>query len=476
MSDLIIEGLNHAENAHNTVKVFLTRMVAVAVQREFQFARIFYVHGNKIAAGFKELCANNVSPSIKVSYMEVALAITKHKSGISWILDTAVWKEIFKLCQYRSTVFIVRQTYKFMSEFLWAVNDVDDQGNLRLVLDALVQPLIQMDFLNRKPMTSEDEIDLCNAIEPSIQIFLSVVSKEQRIVNTSALISILIKEYKLVQHLILAIDWIRSEKVLLVMKLSFWLMIGKTFLQKPKLPGTIYSPDDFLEAIAMNFNMIQAFIQRRNAIQLLEYCAAVTIIWSRICDKESRIQVEEIKKQVCMKNQMLFLCLIPILAFVTYQKSQSHLQNTRISDYISRLLNSSCEHTTKAAYALRDLTLQLDTLPISIQSVKTIIYLKDHMDQEQGNLVFQALFYVLLDFDPIDMYGDVKPEEDFEESEGKIMVVTYVLDAILLLITECNVNWHESLEIICLYNIVSNILRKPNLTCKVIILFFIFKN
>ncbi|XP_075973890.1 integrator complex assembly factor Brat1-like [Anticarsia gemmatalis] len=471
MSDLIIEALQHTERAHNTVKVFLTRVLAIAAQKELHFAKIFMKQGDKILAGFKEICKPNVNPSIKVAHMEVALAIVNHSSGVSWLLETGVWKEILKLCNEKATVFIARQTYKFMADFIWKLNDLADVASVRLLLDNFTDPISKVDFLNVQSLTSEQEEIICKEIDPSLQILYSIVSTENRIQNKTLLMTVLTKEYRLTSHLYIACDFIRSEEpALLMIKLIFWLNLGKVFLVKPLVQGVQFTGEEFLEAAASNFNTVQYLIQRRSVSLVIDYCCACNIILNTICkDYEPQMWLPGANTKIQMRNQLLFISLVPILVFVMYGKLQSEVSDIRISDYISRLLNASCEYTAKAAYALRDLTCELDTLSVILQSVKKIIHLKEHLNDEQANLVFQALFYVLQEYNPVDIYGDLKLQESFEDSEQKDLVMMYVMDSVLSLVSQRNINWHESLEIICLYNVVCNILKRPNLSCKFVV-------
>ncbi|XP_035433328.2 uncharacterized protein LOC118264799 [Spodoptera frugiperda] len=470
ISDLITEALDHTDNAHNTVKVFLMRVLAIASQKELHFAKMFAKQGDRIRAGFQEICSPNSNPSIRVAYMEAALNIVTHNSGVSWLLESGVWKDIISLCNEKSTVFLVRQVYKFMSEFLWKLNALGDANNIRTIVSHLLQPISKYDFINVQSLTSEEEEEICTVIEPTIQILLHTASMERRIENASVLMHIIVKEFKISSYLLIACERVRKDDMSLnIFKLVLWLTLAKVFLTKPMAPGVLYSSEDFLEVAAFNFNVIQNFVQRRSATAILDFCSTCNIIWNGMYkDKESTMWIQEDKKGVKMRNQMLFVFLVPVLVFVTYGKPQSALTDARIHDYIERLLNMSCEYTAKAAYALRDLTSELDTLSVVLQCVKKLIHLKDHLNDEQANLVFQALFHVLQEYNPLDMYGDPKTEQ-FEDGEQKNLVMTYVMDNVLSLVTHRNINWHESVEIMCLYNVVINNLERPNLSCKFVV-------
>ncbi|PZC82243.1 uncharacterized protein LOC110372088 isoform X1 [Helicoverpa armigera] len=472
ISDLISEALDHTDNAHNSVKVFITKVLAMVVQKELNFAKIFAKQGDRLRAGFKKICEPNVNPSIRVAYIEVALSIVSHSSGVAWLIETGVWKEILSLCYERTTVFVVRQIYKFMADFLWKLNDLEDDANIRIIINQLLEPISRYDFINVQSLNSQEEEEICAAIEPTVQTLLAVVGKEGRIENATMLMNMLIKEYKINSYLYIASERIRTDDMLLaILKLIFWLTIAKVFVAKPMLPGVLYSNEDFLEVAAFNFNVIQAFIQRRSATLVLDFCSSCNIIWnSMFKDKEATMWEEQTDQtRIKMRNQMLFVFLVPVLVFVTYGKPQSVLTDINIHDYIYKLLNLSCEYTAKAAFAMRDLTGELDTLSVILQCVKKLIHLKEHLNEEQANLAFQALFYVLYEYNPIDEYGDPKLDENFEDGEEKNLVMTYVMDNVLSLVANRNIHWQESCEILCLYNVVLTNLDRPNLSCKFVV-------
>ncbi|CAH0579481.1 unnamed protein product [Chrysodeixis includens] len=471
ISDLVAESLNYIDNVHNTVKVFLIRVLAHVSQKELHFAKIFPKQGERIRAGFEEVCSPKVNPSIRVAYMEVALSIVKHNSGMSWLLQSGVWKEILNLSNEKSTVFVERQICKFMAEFLWKLNDLDDVANVRLITGILLQGISKHDLINVQSLTDEQEDEICESMRPSLDILLAVASKDNRIQTASHLMSILIKEYKINSYLYVATERIRRDDTTLsIVKLLFWLTLAKLFLAKPLVPGAQYLHEDFLEVAAANFNMIQNFVQRRSATLILDYCAACCIIWNSIWKVEDPEMVcDNPERQIKMRNQTLIVFIVPILVFVTYRKTSTVLHKERVSDYIDRILEQSCEHTARAAYAMRDLTSESDTMSIILHSVKKLVNLKEHFNDAQANFVFQALFHLLQEYNPIDVYGEFKSEEIFEETEEKNLVMTYVMDSVLALVTHRNIHWHESLEIVCLYNVVYNILQRPNLSCKFVV-------
>lgn len=470
--DLIIDAMNHSSHAHISVKVFLTRILAIGCKQELQFTRFLCKQSDIIKDDFKLITCPDTNASLKVAYMEMALGLVSHNTGITWLLDTGLWKEILSLVNGKTTVFVVRQAYKFASEFLWKLNDLRETEQIKDVITYITKPLMDPDFFQMLSFTSDQEEEKCKVLEPMTHMLLAIVCKDGRITQSTILLNVMIKDLRLIQHIFMACDRIhKAEIALLLFKLVFCLSLAKVFLTKEMKSGVEYSMDDFRELGVNYYNTIQFFVQRRSAVCVLDFCADCTIIWKKIFagkDLESMMNKDDNKK-VNLKNQMLFMCLVPLFIFVKEGKDISASSTDRIHDYLVKLLNASLEITCKAAYSLRDLIEELDRVPLILRGVKKLTCLKDHLNDEQANLVFQALFYVLREYDPIDDYGEVKQHNHFEDSQDTNIVMTYVMDIVLSLVKNHNINWQESLEVICLYSVVFNILKRQNLSCKFIV-------
>lgn len=460
--------MSRADNYHNTVKVFLVRILGVIASGEVNFAKIFSKKGEEISKAFSEINSQDMDTSLRVAYMEVALALLNHNSGSYWLLESGAWQQILCLCHEKRTVFVVRQTYKFASLFLWKLNELGSEASIKLVLNFILKPIVEIDFIKIDSVTSEEEDAICKTLEPMLQILVSVVSHESNIKTQNCIIDCLLKDFKILTYCYVMLDRLRREDVsLLITKFLFWLTIGKIFLSKPITSNIEYDREDFMEISVTYFNIIQHLIHRRCATLIFDFCNACNLIWSSVWINQKPAIWELDGRRVELQKQLLVICLVPCLVYVNHKKNCT-MERDRVMEYIAKILNSTCEHTMRTAYSLRDLMLQLDTQSVTLQSVKRLTCLKKNLNNEQANLVFQTLFYVLKEYDPIDDEGILKKEqESFEDDQEKVLVLTYVLDTLLCLVKNYNINWQESFEILCLYTVVFNILKRPNLSCKV---------
>lgn len=460
---LLLKTIEHFDSYHNTVKVFLIRLLGVFAGVEVHFAKIFYKKEEELSRAFTEINSVNMNPSLRVAYMEVALSLTNHGSGICWLFDTNAWKEILSLCNEKQTVFIVRQTYKFAATFVWKLMFLGCSANVNTVLNHIIRPFTENDFMRLDSLSSEEEDVLCKTLEPMYQMLIAIISHEDHIKTPNCVVEFLVKDSKVITYCYIVLDRLRRKDIcLLISKFLFWLTIAKMFYSKPMLPSIEYTKEDFMDLSVLYINTIHAHINRRCASLVFDYCNACNLIWASL-NKTKQAMLEIDDKKFDFQKQLLVICLVPPMVYACNGNSYE----AKIQDYISKIMNSPCEHTTRTAYALRDLMEQLDIQATTLQSVKRLTCLKDYLNNEQANLVFQSLFLILQEYNPIDYEGEMKVEQNSVDDQEKVLVMTYVLDTVLSLVKNYNINWQESFEVLCLYNVVFNVLKRSNLSCKV---------
>ncbi|CAH2106084.1 unnamed protein product [Euphydryas editha] len=466
---LLIKALEHIDKYHNTVKVFLIRILGVFAEVEVHFAKIFYKKEEELAKAFSEINSENMDSSLRVAYMEVALSLANHSSGIYWLLETNAWKEILSLCNEKRTVFIVRQTYKFAALFVWKLMYLGCDANVKAVLSYIIKPLTENDFMRLDSLSDEEEDVLCKTLEPMFQILFAIISQKNHIKTPNCVVEFMLKDLKIITYCYIVLDRLRRKDVcLLITKFLFWLNIAKIFHSKPMLPSVEYTREDLMDLSVLYFNTIQRLINRRCAKSIFDYCNACNLIWASVWSNTKPAMLEIDGRKVEFQKQLLVICLVPPMVYACNGNSYE----AKIHDYISKIMNSSCEHTTRTAYALRDLMEQLDIQATTLESVKRLTCLKDHLNNEQANLVFQSLFLILKEYSPIDDDGEWKNEENPVDDQEKVLVMTYVLDTVLSLVKNYNINWQESIEVLCLYTVVFNVLKRSNLSCKFVVTAF----
>lgn len=470
MPQLLIDALDGWETYDNTVKVFLIRLLAVVCEREVSFGKVFSNKCRMFTQAFKQIDGPTMNSSLRVAYMDLALSLLNHSSGVMWLYDSDVWRHILVLCNDKRTVFVVRKMYKFASKLMWELNNLGDITRIKTVLEFIMKPVIDTDYLSINLMTSENEEEISKTLEPMLQMLLSIITNGEELrKGSSILIEYVIKDSNIITHCYVLLDKIRREDMtLLITKILFAVGVARILHSQPIVVNDLYEREHFVELGATYLNIIQFLIHRRSPTLVFDFCNACSVIWTTAWAGKAPAMFEADGKKFELHNQIVAMILVPSLVYANLGKPMSSsFTDERVDEFLVKLLNYMCYHTARAAYALRDLTLQLDVLSITLQSVKRLSCWKNRFTNEQANLVFQALFFVLKQYDPVDDNGEMKNEISYEDSGDKVLVMTYVLDSLLSLVKTYNINWHESFEVLCLYNLVYHILKRPNLTCKV---------
>ncbi|KAL4709082.1 hypothetical protein ACJJTC_013495 [Scirpophaga incertulas] len=476
MPDLLADSLLNMKSCHNSVQVFLIRTLGVLSRTELYFAKILSKRGDKLYEFFNELDNNAMNPSLRVAYMEVALSLVTHISGLNWIWETELWKKIMNV-NIPSTVFVSRLLYKFSSDFLWKLNDMGYEAHIVVVVEFLCKPIQEFDLLNIVSYTMDNEMGekICKLLEPTINIILSVMNRKDRFHKPNLILNVILNDcFSLTKAYVIYEKIRRDDLTLLLSKLIFYLTLLRVFQTKPTGPEIIYYEDDFRELKIVHCNILQHLLQKKKVTVAIDFCYMCNVVWSNVCG-DLQLNDESKGRKVEAHNQMLILCLVPLVVHVHYNDGRC-IADESIEDFVCLLLNKSCEHIIRMAYMLRDTIMEMDTLMLIRQCIRRLTCFKGHLKDEQANIVFRALFFVLRSYDPTQIGECIKSSEDFAESEQKVIVMTYVMDTVLSLLKNYNINWKESLEVICLNTLIHNILMKrSNLSCKVIVIIILIR-
>lgn len=467
LPDLLLTTLEHMDSAHLSVKVFVIRLLATVSQNELHFTKIFTRKDNQISKAFLKIADIETPPSTRVAYLEVALALTTHNSGAMWLLESTTWRPIFNLCSREQTVFVLRQTYKFTADFLWKLSEIEEEAKIIEILDHILKPILKNPYHTIKSLTNEEELELTKHFEPALRMILAVLNHKTKIQQTNMLMKLCFANYKLQAHLFAILSFTHKEDIMhMLAKIIFLLNFAKIFLTKPM--GSEYEKTDFMELSVSYFNMIQFFVKRRLCVPLMDYCNTCCILWSEGWSHSGGPSLLIEGKTFEIQQQFIFILLVPILIYIK-KDNKNYCRadgENHLNQYITKLLNGSCEHTTRAAYSVRNLMYECDPQALATHCVKRLSCLKNHLNNAGANLIFQALFYVLGNYARSSENGDTE-DTDFEESSEKMLVMTYVMDTVYMLVKDHNINWQDSLETVCLYSVVNSVLTKKNLSCKV---------
>ncbi|KAG7302508.1 hypothetical protein JYU34_012422 [Plutella xylostella] len=476
LSDLLIQALEKIDEVHITVQVFLVRLCSLVFCHELNFVKIISTTtADQFKKALNEINLPDKKPSVKVAYLELAHAFIKHPTGVQWLIRTSSWENIIRLTSGNQSVFVLRQTYKFASIFLWQLNDLGDEDTIKKVLDIVLQPILSNNFINVLSVTAEDEAQHSRVLIPMMHTLMDLFTQCSRLKRPTLLMNVLLNHYKITNHLVIMKDRIAHEKDInfLAAKLLFWLSIARTLLDRPLDKEEVVQGFHVVDVAVTYFNLMTENINKRCPTMILDISNACNVIWSQMWGiKGPKYSEDLISKGIILEQQFILLQLVPIITYMktsAMKNDPNKMIDKELDDFVGKCMDLGCEHTSRTAYALRDVMKTMDPLAVALQSVKRLSCLKSSLNDVQANLIFQTLFYCLREYDPADEYGEWKPEELYELSLERSMVMTYVMDTILLLLNNFKIHWSESIEVICLYTIVQSVLKRQNLSPKFVV-------
>lgn len=457
------------DSKHVTVRVFIIRLLAIIIKDEIQFIKIFAKKVDEITTAFQKIVEPGTSPSTKVAFLELALAMVSHSTGTECLYQKNIWKLIVDLCFNDQTVFVSRKSYNFLADFLWKLSDNECEEYLVIVLECILAPILKNPYLGLESLTKEEDYEKSKLIEPSLYILEKVLSYKEKYQQPSILIKLIAERYRIKIRLIAILSITHRQEIIpLITKNAFSIIFAKIFLQKLAAKET-FVPSDFMELTVVYFNVLRVFIKRGLIIQMMDFCNASCIIWAEVWGKKGGPSIEGCEKKIYLHKQLLLLHLVPILVYIKSSRKVNMGDEDPLNQYVIKLLTTSCEHTTRTAYSIRNLMFDKGCVETAMHCVKRLSCLNNHLNDTGANIIFQALFYVLSNYVPLNENNEIVQDDDFEASSEKIVVMTYVIDTIYRLVANFDINWQESLETVCLYNKVHYILKRRNLSCKVCI-------
>ncbi|GLH12645.1 Uncharacterized protein GBIM_17360 [Gryllus bimaculatus] len=159
--------------------------------------------------------------------------------------------------------------------------------------------------------------------------------------------------------------------------------------------------------------------------------------------------------------------LMPVLGSIVTTRIS---ENECLDSYCNKLFELTCESIQRLCYVFRDSIVAQDNRPESLHTgVLSLMQIKDIIHRDQAIIMFQALMYILKDFVP---ELDPHPPMQYSGLSSDEILILYpevlssILETLSSLIDCFRINWRESLESICLFTFMNQLLKNPHLSSK----------
>lgn len=470
--DLILCALSNIDKTTQSVKIFIMNLLTLVMRSEIQFSKLLYSkglyvmverqHGTKIediqSAAFRLACIKQATVQIQ------------HSTGLYWNIEHNIWQQIYNSCFENQPSYIFKAAYNFLQRFIWKLNELDDEANLVMALEIIFKPIMTSEYKDIKYLTPEIEKNLIAEVKPAIITLLAILDTKD-ITKIDKVQHLIMRYFTLEVHLYQFLEATRDpELAALMSEFNFLYTFSTGMVLGFRCGSQILKENEYiLEGIAY-FNIVYTLIQKRMIKVVIEFAVKSIISWTKFGNITGPSTFERYGRTFSIDLQLVIILIVPLLIYVdnsvSIQEQMSH--GGGINEYIRKLTEMSSEQIIKGCYMFRELIEENDKKEVAILVLRQITRLKGQLTNEQASTIFQALFYVLKKHVPTDESGALVLTETSIKTVEDAQVVSLVIDIIKMILIEHDINWYDSCEVMCLYNIVMNLLKPNSLPSKVI--------
>ncbi|KAJ9580213.1 hypothetical protein L9F63_004156, partial [Diploptera punctata] len=208
------------------------------------------------------------------------------------------------------------------------------------------------------------------------------------------------------------------------------------------------------------YNLLALHISRKSVINFMSVTVQCQFCWNKIY-KSVSTDNQSGAKHFNFDTQLIVFQVLPMLTCLRNKKNFSN--NECLEMFTNKIFQLTSEDTQRLAYTYRDLLLlEEDKNKYAHQAMLSILQIKD--------IINRAFMYNLKDYiinEPSATDGLTGPEFAVQHPEQ----LGAVLDGLTSLIRAFQITWRESVETICLFGFTQLLMRNPNLSPKVSIIY-----
>ncbi|XP_052129005.1 uncharacterized protein LOC113202106 isoform X2 [Frankliniella occidentalis] len=152
----------HDGKSSVVVVSFALRLLAIIVENESNFRDIQKTdgsaepgfecivntpHGGVFLQLLRDVCLTTSKSasnfSVKCALIKLLSSLLKHSCGRQWIMSSGLWKEVHEMCLSDSSVYVVREARKFLSDLLNGMSQTQDL-EVDAVLSCVLEPFLSV--------------------------------------------------------------------------------------------------------------------------------------------------------------------------------------------------------------------------------------------------------------------------------------------------------------------------------------------
>ncbi|GLH12644.1 Uncharacterized protein GBIM_17360 [Gryllus bimaculatus] len=400
----------------------------------------------------------NSNLSMKLGYVAMLSSLVNHEYGCDYLSESETWKDVVNYYYEDTSIYISRECQKFISTYINTVID-DNPAVCENVINYTLKTLLVSDEVLKTTLKDTNGVAKFKPVIEMANHLYETLLFDPHICATS----MILEKFDLEMIAWKLLDG--TEDMLLTSILSRLLTSLYFVSMQCKNKSGEITHSDFKLFESKLYNLL-GFIIPKSGKFSLNILVQSQIYWYKL-SPTVLYEPERNSKQYIFENQLIILQLMPVLGSIVTTRIS---ENECLDSYCNKLFELTCESIQRLCYVFRDSIVAQDNRPESLHTgVLSLMQIKDIIHRDQAIIMFQALMYILKDFVP---ELDPHPPMQYSGLSSDEILILYpevlssILETLSSLIDCFRINWRESLESICLFTFMNQLLKNPHLSSK----------
>lgn len=460
--------LNNFDAIHHTVISLMFKLSVNCAENEWLMISLREMNLLQNIVTIVENNLSKLTASNKLGHIRLLTAISKHNIGLRWIKESKSWIYLVTYCNQNHTLYVVREASDLIYNILFKFSTPKTyypEFCLEIIRE-IMKPIHENIYENTSTMVYVDDADCQNKLAPSLDlislIFLKTVESSER----TPIVHWFDTHHQIVMHTWKLAKVTHKEfflgKILKTLTMHNFAMLIYKNCENDK---NKIDPSEFNEFGVNFFNIMKFCVSRRSCVNFLKLAKINHVMWKKLGSR-APLEIFIENDSIQFENQLIMFHLMPVLCIVKTQAQEESI----FDQYTKKLFSISSEFTVRICYSFRDILLDCPDFAIHLayKSIHGVISMKSILNKDQAVVLFQALVYVLKEFTigspPTSASVTDGSTVDAGDPVQRLPQVLYAtLTGLYTLIEGFAITWKESIESMCLMDIVLEILNKKDL-------------
>ncbi|CAH1391055.1 unnamed protein product [Nezara viridula] len=410
--------------------------------------------------------------SLTLAYIEIISSSIKHPSGLLWFYETGCWNDILKISLSNKSLFALRRSRSLIAEIIFS----QLEGNIsacKIYLDKVFHlccvltdgahnhcSSVLKNLQNKKELIPDNLWSL-NPIMLLREICLYLLDKNVSLHILSAIGLDKIKDWTLKN--------MKERGNLMMLSNISKLLCVINIIFTPCVTSSKINYSDMRKLSQKVIDHCSVFIRKKEFGLVQEACVEYLMVWNRF-GKELIYDIQE-STIYSFESTPFKILSVPLYIFL---RLGSIMESDIMDAFAVRVFTGSCVETKRACYLYREhfrMHSDSETQKLAVSVIHCYIRIADISKREHGVLVFQTLVHVMKKIIPNDYVEfdfppckQVSPGNFTEEQFPQYFsLLSSSLEALYDYIPRFNITWRDSLETLCVSQLVQALLNTSNL-------------